>query len=70
MSISSLLTDYNMRKLYLGLSKRKNRAEEIEQSGFHFLSIEYPPTQMENNIKATPMKLEVKISAINARKPL
>jgi retron-type reverse transcriptase len=38
---------------HLRISKRKTRMGEIEKSGFHFLGIEYPPTQIEDNINVT-----------------
>ena len=40
---------------HLRLSKRKTRMGEIEKSGFHFLGIEYPPTQIEGNTNVTPV---------------
>jgi len=48
---------------HLRISKRKTRMGEIEQSGFHFLGIEYPPTQIEDNTNVTPVlqKKEKKI---------
>lgn len=47
-----------MNERHLRLSKRKTRTGEIEQSGFHFLGIEYPPTRMEDNTNTTPVELK------------
>ena len=38
---------------HLRISKRKTRMGEIEKTGFHFLGIEYPPTQIEGNTNST-----------------
>jgi retron-type reverse transcriptase len=47
-----------MNERHLRLSKRKTRMGEIEQSGFHFLGIEYPPTRMVDNTNTTPVLLK------------
>lgn len=44
-----------LNKRHLRVSKRKTRMGEIEKSGFHFLGIEYPPTQIEDNTNVTPV---------------
>ena len=43
---------------HLRISKRKTRMGEIEKSGFHFLGIAYPPTQIEDNTNVTPVLLK------------
>lgn len=47
-----------MNERHLRLSKRKTRTGEIEKSGFHFLGIEYPPTQIADNTNTTPVELK------------
>jgi RNA-directed DNA polymerase len=47
-----------MHERHLRLSKRKTCMGEIEQSGFHFLGIEYPPTQIADNTNTTPVELK------------
>lgn len=46
-----------MHERHLCLSKRKTRFGAIEESGFHFLGILYPPTRTEDNTNTTPVKL-------------
>src|SRR3989338_8532601 len=43
-----------LQERHLRLSKRKTRMGEIK-SGFHFLGIEYPPTQMVDNTNVAPV---------------
>ena len=44
-----------MDERHLRLSKRKTKTGEIEKSGFHFLGIEYPPTQIVDNTNTQPV---------------
>ena len=44
-----------MNERHLHLSKRKTKSGEIAKSGFHFLGIEYLPTQMADNTNTTPV---------------
>jgi len=49
-----------MHERHLSLSKRKTCIGKIDESGFHFLGILYPPTRTEDNTNTKPVKLTEK----------